>query len=46
MKLNLGPAKVKDFANILGPYLVTLDELEPKIIPTPFGDKYDLEMTC
>ena len=46
MKLNLGPAKGKDFANILGPYLVTLDELEPKIIPTPFGDKYDLEMTC
>lgn len=28
MKLNLGPAKGKDFANVLGPVLVTLDELE------------------
>lgn len=27
MKLNLGPAKGKDFANAVGPYLVTLDEL-------------------
>ncbi|MFW5658984.1 MAG: fumarylacetoacetate hydrolase family protein [Bacteroidota bacterium] len=27
MKLNLGPAKGKDFANAIGPYLVTLDEL-------------------
>lgn len=28
MKLNLGPAKGKDFATSLGPYLVTLDELK------------------
>ena len=28
MKLNLGPAKGKDFATSLGPYIVTLDELE------------------
>ena len=28
MKLNLGPAKGKDFANVIGPYLVTTDELE------------------
>jgi fumarylacetoacetate (FAA) hydrolase len=29
MKLNLGPAKGKDFATSLGPWLVTLDELLP-----------------
>jgi fumarylacetoacetate (FAA) hydrolase len=46
MKLNLGPAKGKDFANILGPYLVTTDELENKSINTPFGKKYDLKMEC
>tara|TARA_B100001758_G_C18386638_1_gene600510 strand:+ start:118 stop:1095 length:978 start_codon:yes stop_codon:yes gene_type:complete len=46
MKLNLGPAKGKDFANVLGPYLVTTDELEKKSINTPFGKKYNLEMKC
>ena len=46
MKLNLGPAKGKDFANVLGPYLVTPDELESKAIDTIFGKKYDLQMTC
>ena len=46
MKLNLGPAKGKDFANVLGPYLVTTDELESKSINTPFGKKYNLEMKC
>ena len=46
MKLNLGPAKGKDFANVLGPYLVTPDELESKSINTPFGKKYDLQMRC
>ena len=29
MKCNLGPAKGKDFANAIGPYIVTKDELEP-----------------
>jgi fumarylacetoacetate (FAA) hydrolase len=29
MLLNLGPAKGKDFATALGPWLVTLDELKP-----------------
>jgi 2-keto-4-pentenoate hydratase/2-oxohepta-3-ene-1,7-dioic acid hydratase in catechol pathway len=29
MKVNLGPAKGKDFATTLGPWLVTADELEP-----------------
>ena len=46
MKLSLGPAKGKDFANIIGPYLVTPDELEPRGINTPFGKKYDLSMKC
>jgi len=46
MKLNLGPSKGKDFANILGPYLVTKDELENKSIDTPFGKKYNLKMKC
>tara|TARA_Y100001978_G_scaffold193106_1_gene198889 strand:- start:893 stop:1870 length:978 start_codon:yes stop_codon:yes gene_type:complete len=46
MKLNLGPAKGKDFANVIGPYLVTTDELKHKEIKTPFGKKYDLEMRC
>jgi len=44
MKLNLGPAKGKDFATTLGPWLVTPDELENKIIKTEFGNKYKLEM--
>jgi fumarylacetoacetate (FAA) hydrolase len=29
MLLNLGPAKGKDFSTVIGPWLVTLDELEP-----------------
>ncbi|GAA3390560.1 fumarylacetoacetate hydrolase family protein [Cryptosporangium minutisporangium] len=29
MKVNLGPAKGKDFASTLGPWIVTADELEP-----------------
>lgn len=44
MKLNLGPAKGKDFATSLGPYLVTRDGLAHKRIPGPSGDRYDLEM--
>lgn len=44
MLLNLGPAKGKDFATTLGPYLVTPNELEDRKIHTPFGNKYDLEM--
>jgi len=44
MKLNLGPAKGKDFATSLGPWLVTKDELEERRIPTEHGDKYDLTM--
>jgi fumarylacetoacetate (FAA) hydrolase len=44
MKLSLGPAKGKDFATGLGPWLVTMDELAPKTIFGPNGAHYDLEM--
>jgi fumarylacetoacetate (FAA) hydrolase len=46
MKLSLGPAKGKDFATGLGPWLVTLDdaELAPRTKRTPNGNVYDLEM--
>lgn len=49
MKLNLGPAKGKDFSTVIGPYLVTPDELEPyKIAPKAnhTGNNYSLKMTC
>jgi len=44
MKLNLGPAKGKDFATTLGPYLITRDELAPRAIAGPNGEKHDLRM--
>lgn len=44
MKLNLGPAKGKDFATSLGPWLVTRDELQPRLVSTPNGEKYNLTM--
>ena len=44
MKLNLGPAKGKDFATTIGPYLVTLDDLEKYKVSSIEGDRYDLEM--
>jgi fumarylacetoacetate (FAA) hydrolase len=44
MKLNLGPAKGKDFATSLGPYLVTRDELEARAMKGPNGERYDLKM--
>jgi fumarylacetoacetate (FAA) hydrolase len=44
MKLNLGPAKGKDFATSLGPYLVTKDELAAHRIPSPHGERYGLNM--
>ena len=46
MKLSLGPAKGKDFATTLGPWLVTKDELESKRIEGADGDRYDLKMTA
>ena len=38
MKLNLGPAKGKDFATGLGPWLVTKDELADRLTPSPKGN--------
>jgi fumarylacetoacetate (FAA) hydrolase len=49
MLLNLGPAKGKDFATTLGPWLVTLDELESFEIPAKeghTGKNWNLKMTC
>lgn len=46
MKLNLGPAKGKDFATSLGPWLVTPDELADRVIPTEVGNQYDLQMSA
>lgn len=46
MKLNLGPAKGKDFATSIGPWLVTPDELKDKHSRTPEGDQHDLRMTA
>ncbi|MVT06903.1 fumarylacetoacetate hydrolase family protein [Chitinophaga tropicalis] len=49
MKLNLGPAKGKDFSTVIGPMLVTPDELEHLIIPARpghTGNNYNLKMIC
>jgi fumarylacetoacetate (FAA) hydrolase len=49
MLLNLGPAKGKDFSTVLGPWLVTLDELEPFEVPAKenhIGKRWNLKMTC
>jgi fumarylacetoacetate (FAA) hydrolase len=46
VKVGLGPAKGKDFATSIGPYLVTLDELEDVRIPGEQGSRYDLTMVA
>ena len=49
MLLNLGPAKGKDFATTVGPWLVTPDELEAFEIPCKdghTGKNWNLRMTC
>ena len=46
MKLNLGPAKGKDFATSFGPYLATRESLKKYLISTSVGEKYDLDLTC
>ena len=49
MKLNLGPAKGKDFATALGPWLVTLDELLPFEVPAKDGHTgicWNIGMKC
>lgn len=49
MLLNLGPAKGKDFSTVIGPMMVTPDELESfKIEPKEghTGNTYNLRMSC
>jgi fumarylacetoacetate (FAA) hydrolase len=48
MKLNLGPAKGKDFATSLGPWLVTRDDetLAAQVVRGPNGERHDLVMKC
>lgn len=49
MLLNLGPAKGKDFSTVLGPWLLTLDELESFEIPSKenhIGKRWNLKMIC
>jgi fumarylacetoacetate (FAA) hydrolase len=49
MLLNLGPAKGKDFSTVIGPWLVTLDELQSFEIPPKenhTGKSWNLRMQC
>ena len=49
MVLNLGPAKGKDFATAIGPWLVTPDELQSFEIPAKenhTGKNWNLQMKC
>ncbi|MFM2138089.1 MAG: hypothetical protein RJA57_396, partial [Bacteroidota bacterium] len=49
MLLNLGPAKGKDFATTIGPWLVTLDELRSVEVPPKenhVGTSWNLRMQC
>jgi len=49
MLLNLGPAKGKDFSTVIGPWMVTLDELQPFEVPCKeghTGKSWNLRMQC
>ena len=49
MLLNLGPAKGKDFSTVIGPYMVTPDELESYLVaakPNHVGNSHNLTMKC
>jgi fumarylacetoacetate (FAA) hydrolase len=49
MLLNLGPAKGKDFSTVIGPILVTPDELAHLLVPCKpnhVGNAYNLAMKC
>ena len=46
MKLNLGPAKGKDFGTALGPYITTIDQISNRAISTKNGNKYDIPLTA
>ncbi len=44
-----GPAKGKDFSTVIGPWLVTPDELSPFLVPAKqghVGNNYNLSMKC
>jgi fumarylacetoacetate (FAA) hydrolase len=49
MLLNLGPAKGKDFSTVIGPYMITPDELQSYLIPAKnnhTGNNHNLAMKC
>ena len=49
MLLNLGPAKGKDFSTVIGPWLVTLDELQEFEVPAKenhVGKSWNRNMKC
>jgi fumarylacetoacetate (FAA) hydrolase len=49
MLLNLGPAKGKDFSTVIGPYMITPDELESYKVSAKtehVGNNYNLDMKC
>ncbi len=49
MLLNLGPAKGKDFSTVIGPWLVTTDELQQYEVPPKAnhtGKSWNLRMQC
>ncbi len=49
MLLNLGPAKGKDFSTVIGPYMVTPDELvnfNKSAKPNHVGNNFALDMKC
>jgi fumarylacetoacetate (FAA) hydrolase len=49
MLLNLGPAKGKDFSTVIGPWLVTPNEMNRFLVPAKdghVGNNYDLSMKC
>ncbi len=49
MLLNLGPAKGKDFSTVIGPWMVTPDELQQYLVPAKenhTGKNFNLDMKC
>jgi len=46
VKVGLGPAKGKDFATSMGPWLVTPDDLADRLHPSEKGARYDLNMVA
>lgn len=49
MKLNLGPAKGKDFATSLGPFMITPDEMQEYLVNSKeghVGQTFNLKMQC